>query len=369
MSYSPDTVAIYSVGLLGGSIGAGLKASGFRGRIIGLSSEASIRTALSLRCIDEGYGYSVLPDVIKRVNCLFLCPPINVIMQTLETLGSLSLPAGLVITDVGSTKCAISSCAQKTLPPHVDFIGGHPMAGSEKSGVAALDPFLFQNAMYILTPSQRCSIERCKDFAGFLERFLGCRCIFKDPVDHDRAVAAMSHVPHILAVALVNLVHHIEVLHPGTLKLAAGGFRDLTRIASSPFSLWSDILATNKDAIQSIIGEYIALLKEMQSGIGRESLRDVFDTAARTRREMPESNKGYANPLSNIVVLAKDQPGVIAELSSILAGEKINIKDMEVFKVREGDAGSIRIAFESPEVARKAVSILARRGFTARERN
>jgi prephenate dehydrogenase len=369
MAYNPDGVAIYSVGLLGGSIGAGLKESGYRGRIIGISSEKSIRTALSLGCIDEGYTYDRVNDIVTRVECVFLCSPISVILRTLETLGGFSLPQGLLITDVGSTKENIVSCAQRSLPPAVDFIGGHPMAGSEKSGVAALDPFLFQNATYILTPSKRCPVERSAAFAGFLEHFLGCHCIVMNPADHDRAVAAMSHVPHILAVALVNLAHRVEKLRPGTLKLGAGGFRDMTRVASAPFSLWSDILATNKDAIQSVMGDYIALLEEMKPAIGDQSLRNAFEGAARTRSEMPAANKGYTRPQCDIIVLAKDHPGMIAELSSILAAEKINIKDIEVLKVREGDAGSIRIAFESRSIAQLAVSILIDRGFMARERN
>jgi prephenate dehydrogenase len=369
MPHSPDRIGIYSVGLLGGSIGAGLKASGYRGKIIGLSSPASISTALNLGCIDEGAGYDSLPDVVGRVDCLFLCSPINVIKRTIEQLGKLPLPNGLVITDVGSTKFEIASCALKALPPSVVFIGGHPMAGSEKSGVAALDPFLFQNAKYILTPSERCPVERCKIFGDFLERYLGCRCILMDPVNHDHAVATMSHVPHILAVALVNLANQIEAANPGTLRLAAGGFRDMTRIASSPFSLWSDILATNTEAIRSVIDEYISLLTEMKPGIGSEALRAAFDDAARTRREMPMSNKGFVGPQSDIIVLTKDRPGMIADMSSALAGEHINIKDIEVLKVREGDAGSIRLSFESPAIAGKAVSILSAHGFIARERN
>ncbi len=369
MPYNPATVAIYGVGLLGGSIGAGLKESGYAGRIIGFSSEKSIGTALSLGYIDEGYGYDSLPGVIKRVDCLFLCSPIHAIMKTLQLLGTLPLPPGFLITDVGSTKWEITSCAEQTLPPEIDYIGGHPMAGSEQRGVGASDPFLFQNAMYILTPSGRTPIERHKDFAGFLEHFLGCRCILMDPVDHDRAVATMSHVPHILAVALVNLASRMEGRHPGTIKLAAGGFRDMTRIASSPFSLWSDILSTNKGAIQSVIRDYISIVKELQTGIENGSLEIAFEEAARTRRRIPASNKGYVNPQSDIIVVAKDQPGTIAEMSSALAGEGINIKDIEMLKVREGEAGSIRMSFESPEIARKAASMLSGRGFSARERN
>ena len=179
----------------------------------------------------------------------------------------------------------------------------------------------------------------------------------------------MSHVPHILAVALVNLASRVEGRHPGTLRLAAGGFRDMTRIASSPFSLWSDILETNKEAIRSVIDEYISLLTQIKPGIGSETLRADFDEAARTRREMPMSNKGFVNPQSDIIVLTKDRPGMIADMSGALALEHINIKDIEVLKVREGDAGSIRLSFESPDVASRAVSILSDHGFTARERN
>jgi prephenate dehydrogenase len=369
MPFNPESVAIYSVGLLGGSIGAGLKESGYRGRIIGISSEASIRTALSLGCIDEGHTYASARDVVSRVECLFLCSPIKVILQTLEALCAMPLPKGLLVTDVGSTKQQIVSCAAKALPEAVDFIGGHPMAGSEKSGVAALDPFLFQNATYVLTPSGRRAADRAGDFAAFLEHFLGCRCVIMDPAEHDHGVATMSHVPHILAVALVNLARRIEERRPGTIRLGAGGFRDMTRIASAPFSLWSDILSTNTGPVQSVIDDYMAILKEMRGEIGRESLGKDFEEAARTRSAMPAANKGYARPQIDIVVMAKDHPGMIAELSSVLAAENINIKDMEVLKVREGDAGSIRIAFESRSVAQQAVSILTGRGFMARERN
>jgi prephenate dehydrogenase len=369
MAYNPGSIAIYSVGLLGGSIGAGLKESGYSGRIIGLSSPASISTALELGCIDEGHPYDSLQNVVNRVECLFLCSPIKAIIRALENLGTLPLQSGLVITDVGSTKWAIDACAQKVLPPSVEFIGGHPMAGSEKSGVAALDPFLFQNAKYILTPSPRCPAQRCTEFGAFLEHYLGCRCILMDPAAHDHAVATVSHVPHILAVALVNLARQIEGGHPGTLRLAAGGFRDMTRIASSPFSLWSDILSTNSDAIRSVIDDYITLLKEIKPEIGKDSVQKAFDEAAQTRREMPMSNKGFTGPQSDIIVVTKDQPGMIAEMSGALARNHINIKDIEVLKVRENNAGSIRLSFESPAIARKAVSILIDHGFTARERN
>jgi len=369
MPFSPTTIAIHSVGLLGGSIGAGLKASGYSGRIIGLSSQAAIQKALSLGCIDEGHPYEALKNVIADVDCLFLCSPIRTIIQTIETLGTMPLPRGLIITDVGSTKSEIAAAARKTLPSSVHFIGGHPMAGSEKGGVSASDPFLFQNAMYILTPPKNVPSGLVADFAVFLERFLGCKHLILDCESHDRVVAAVSHVPHLLAVALVNLAQKAEDAMPGTLKLAAGGFRDMTRIASAPYALWNDILSTNKHSIRPYLEEFRGILSDIETGLMADTLGPIFENAVQTRCGIPQGNKGFIIEPNDILVVAKDQPGIIAELSTALAREQINIKDIEVLKVREGEAGTIRLAFESQTIARKAVSILTGLGFVARERN
>jgi prephenate dehydrogenase len=369
MEYNPLSIAIYGVGLLGGSIGAGLKASGYTGKIIGLSSPASIDAARTLGIIDEGHGYDALETVAGRVDCMFLCTPITVIMKTLKALGEMRLPQGLVISDVGSTKSEIVACALAALPESVVFIGGHPMAGSEKSGVAACDPFLFQNAMYLLTPHAGALGPSSVEFGAFLEKFLGCRSAIVAPDEHDAIVASVSHVPHLLAVALVNLARLTEEAHPETLKMAAGGFRDMTRIASAPFSMWRDIFKTNKNAIRPLLDAYIDILRTMQTELASDGLQGRFEEAARTRREIPSANKGFMHPQTDILVVAKDQPGIIAELSAALAGKRINIKDIEVLKVREGEAGTIRMAFESKETARSAVAVLSAVGFTARERD
>ena len=369
MPFTPSTIALYSVGLLGGSIGAGLKASGYSGRIIGLSSRSSIEKALSLGCIDEGHPYDALKDIIADVDCLFLCSPIRTIIRTIETLGGMSLPAGLIITDVGSTKSEISAAARRALPASVQFIGGHPMAGSEKSGVLASDPFLFQNAIYILTPGKNTPSPLVDDFAAFLERLLGCRRLILDCEVHDRVVAAVSHVPHLLAVALVNLARKTDNAAPGALKLAAGGFRDMTRIASAPYELWHDILLTNKASIRPLLEEFRNILGDMERGLMTDTLEPAFEDAVSTRGEIPMGTKGFITQPNDILVVARDQPGIIAKLSTEIARENINIKDIEVLKVREGEAGTIRMAFESQTIARKAVSILSGLGFTARERN
>jgi prephenate dehydrogenase len=367
MEFIPNTIAIYSVGLLGGSLGLALKQSGYKGTIIGLSSSAAIKDALAFGCIDEGYGYDKLGEIVKRCDLLFLCSPINTIIDTIRTLSTIDLPNGLVISDVGSTKQDIVEVS-KLLPEGVHFIGGHPMAGSEKSGPSAADPFLFQNAIYVLSALTENATDLENSFALFLQKYLGCRTLYLNPATHDHIAATVSHVPHLLAVALVLLARQTEEKIPGTLTLAAGGFRDMTRIASASYSMWHDILTTNKQAIETQLDSYIEILGIIKRNLQEDSLSDAFDSARETRSRISSSGKGFIHPLSEILVRAKDQPGFIASLSKLLADKNYNIKDIEVVKVREGEGGTIRLAFDSSEISCKAIAVLTENGFSARER-
>ena len=367
-NFNPRTITICSVGLLGGSLGLAFKTSGFKGTIIGLSSRKNIDAAKSLGCIDEAFGYDALPEVIGRTDLLVLCSPINAIIDTIKKLGAVTLPRDLVITDVGSTKREIMDTAKRYLPAHVRFVGGHPMAGSEKSGAAHADPYLFQNAVYVLVPASEKSEEPDRALSSFLERYLGCKPIFLDARTHDAIAATVSHVPHMLAVALMMFAEQAEKEMPGTIRLAAGGFRDMTRIASAPYAMWHDILSTNRDVIVHGIDGYIAVLREIKRRLAKDSLQTMFAKAARARDRIPARSKGCISDLSEITVAAKDRPGFIASVSAALAAKKININDIEVLKVREGEGGAIRLAFASRENARKAVAVLATAGFSARER-
>jgi prephenate dehydrogenase len=371
MIFNPKTITIYSVGLLGGSIGLALKNSGFKGRIIGLSSPEKLQIALNLGCIDEGFPYEKLGEVVSRTDLLILCSPISVIMETIQKLAGMPLPKEIVITDVGSTKKNICEMAAGELPKQVQgvhFLGGHPMAGSEKSGPSAADPYLFQNAIHVLTPPNGTPADKDRDIARFFEHYLGSRTLFLDPDRHDRIVAAVSHLPHLLAVALVNAVQETETKMPGTLDLAAGGFRDMTRIAGARYDLWHDILLTNKNALSPLIDGMIERLSDMKQRLRNNTLREIFEQSQKTRSHIPINAKGFIRQLAEVLVVAKDQPGIIARIATSLAAEKVNINDIEVLKVREGEGGTIRLAFDSAAVAGRAVDILQKAGFQARER-
>jgi prephenate dehydrogenase len=367
--FAPKNVVIYSVGLLGGSIGLGLKNSGFKGRITGCSSPATLPRALDLGCIDIGYPYDRLADAVHDADLVFLCSPIDAIKKAIDRLSTLTLPQGLVITDVGSTKREIVEHAEATLSRHVSFTGGHPMAGSEKSGATASDPYLFQNAVYVLTRTGGVASDADRDLAAFLERYLGCRTLFLDPLVHDRIVAAVSHVPHLLAVALVNAAQEVDNSIPGTLALAAGGFRDMTRIAGAPYALWRDIFATNREAIEPFLDLVIARLADIKVRLRDQTLEGCFESSRQTRSRIPTTAKGFIRQLAEVLVVVKDQPGIVAGIASALAEKNININDIEVLKVREGEGGTIRLAFDGQAVAHAAVVTLQKAGFNARERN
>jgi prephenate dehydrogenase len=368
MKMKNNTIAIYSVGLLGASIGLAFKESGFKGKIIGFSSKSSLEKSIELGCIDEGYGYEELQNRIGDVDILFLCSPINTIIDTIKKMASMKLPDGIVITDVGSTKLDIINAAT-CLPSHVHFVGGHPMAGSEKSGPSAADPFLFQNAIYVLSNKNGTETDLEKSMAVMLKQYLGCRTIFLNPSTHDHIAATVSHVPHLLAVALVLLARETDEKTAGTLTLAAGGFRDMTRIASASYPMWHDILVTNKTEIAKQLDKYIDILGSIKEMLANNSLNTAFEKSRETRSRVSSSGKGFISQMSEVLIHAKDQPGFIASVATILTSNNINIKDIEVVKVREGEGGTIRLAFESPEISRRAISLLVEQGFSARERN
>lgn len=179
---------------------------------------------------------------------IILATPVQQTVKMLREIANSGIERELTITDVGSTKQKVVHFAEKTLPKHYQFIGGHPMAGSHKSGVIAAKDFLFENAFYILTPAKetnRQAVDRLKD----LLKGTNAHFIEMTPEEHDGVTSVISHFPHIVAASLVHQAHHFEEQFPLVKRFAAGGFRDITRIASSNPAMWRDILLHNKNKI------------------------------------------------------------------------------------------------------------------------
>jgi prephenate dehydrogenase len=360
-------VALVGVGLIGGSMGLALRRSGFAGEIVGVSRPATLDQAVALGAIDRGWDYSQLALAVDGADLVVLCTPIRSILELLSPLADCVRP-GALVTDVGSTKRCIMARATEVLPAGVDFVGGHPMAGSEKAGVTAADPFLFQNAIYILVPGPAVPASRYAGFIALLQG-LGANVLELSVDVHDQVVAAISHLPQMIATSLVRLAGELNRGNAYFLALAAGGFRDLTRIASSPFApVWEDICHTNADQIGQMIDRYIGVLEDVRARLGSADLADDFAFANRIRDALPRDSKGFIHRLFELLVLAEDRPGVIAEIAGALGQDGININDIEIMKVREGEGGTIRLGFDSDGAAERALATLGRLGYQARRR-
>lgn len=361
------TIAIVGVGLIGGSFGLALKRKGFLGKIIGVDRPGNLENALQRGAIDRACTREQLREGVEEADLIFLAAPIHVILRQLEEISDY-VKEGAVITDAGSIKRQIVKTAEAHLPRRCDFIGSHPMAGSEFKGINAADHFLFENATWVLTPDDAISRSKVRALVELVE-LTGAKVLIMDPRLHDEIAAAVSHLPQMAALALMNLAADKNEQSPYFLKMAAGGFRDMTRIASSPYGIWKSICQTNSDMISAYIDFYIEELRRVKGMIKEpDELERYFSKAAANRLSIPTDTKGFLTPQFEISVTAIDRPGIIASMATILADNKINIKDMEVLKIRENEGGTFRLAFSSENDQVNAIELLRAKGFDCRKR-
>lgn len=362
-----ERISIIGVGLIGGSLGLALKRTGFAGEIVGVSRAETIQQAVALGAVDRGVGYDDLDAGVGQSDLVVVCSPIQHIVDLLPSVMA-TVPAGALVTDAGSTKRRIVQAATSAGRDDAWFVGGHPMAGSEKTGVSAADPFLFENAIYVLVPNDAVP-DGLHQSLRDLVRSIGARVLELSADAHDTVVAGISHLPQLLATCLVEMVGQLddESDEKAFLALAAGGFRDMTRIASSPFEpVWRDIYGTNADRVQDMAARFGQSLQRLAGQVGQTDLAASFDTANRVRDGIPRDTKGFVHRLSEILVVCEDKPGVVAHIATGLSAEGVNINDIEVVKVREGTGGTLRLGFDGNDAAHKALQVLAQLGYEAR---
>ena len=280
-------VAIVGLGLLGGSWGLALKKAGFRGHIVGYARRAETREeALSKGAVDE--GFADVTEGVHGADLVILATPVTVILDHLRRLEPHLAPRAL-LTDVGSTKRRICARAAELYTQGPLFLGGHPMAGKERSGLENADPRLFENARYVLTPLQPEHLNdgRVQAFRALVTA-IGARPLTSDPAAHDLAVAYLSHLPQLLSSGLASLIEEKHTAGDLSLELAATGFRDMTRLAESPYSVWRDICLTNLENIQMALEALTQKLESMEFHLGDRELEREFEQAARLRDKLRE---------------------------------------------------------------------------------
>ena len=358
-------------GLIGGSIARALKE---------LLNETPALTAFQYGATpsrsltlakEDGVLDTITTNLVDFASCdmIFLCAPVQKNIEYLAQLKDI-IRADCLLTDVGSVKGNIHEKVTELGLEHC-FIGGHPMTGSEKTGYEHSNTLLLENAYYILTPTTQTKDNVLEEYTS-LVKTMGAIPIVLDPIEHDKITAAISHVPHIIAAQLVNLIQNAGPLEPKMRLLAAGGFKDITRIASSSPEIWEHICMSNKESICDMLTRYQDSLEEAKQMIlaGKESeLYHMFDIAGNYRDSIPAKAKGVLITPYELFVDIKDETGALALLATLLSLHGISIKNIGIINNREFEQGVLRIEFYDKEAVAKATKVLETNGYHIYIRN
>ncbi len=347
IAMTDSTVAFIGLGLIGGSIARALK----RARP-DICIMAYMRTRSKLEQAKQEGVIDVILDGIGEAllecDLIFLCTPVEYNAQYLTQLCPFLKP-GALLTDVGSTKTKIHEEVARQGLSHC-FVGGHPMAGSEKTGYESSSDHLLENAYYIVTPPEGTGSplsDNARRLIAVAET-IGALPLVLDYREHDRIVAAISHLPHLIASSLVNLVKDSDTPE-GTMKqVAAGGFKDITRIASASPEMWEQICMTNTAPITDMLERYIAslnqILEEVRTGQS-DAVYRLFETSREYRNSITDRVKGSIEPSYAFSVDVADEIGAISTIAVILAAKGISIKNIGINNNREHGEGALKIAF------------------------
>lgn len=356
-------VAIFGVGLIGGSIALCLKGQP-NIKVVGYSNRQSSCDKYVQRGVVDEATTSVEEAAIDA-DVIFLCVPVGLLDDYMNQLSKLPLKQGCIITDVGSTKSSVMRSAKIFEHTGLIFIGGHPMAGSERSGVEAASGRLLENAFYVLTTDEgtpQAAVDKLVELLSYTRAHI----VYADADEHDAIVGAISHLPHLIAVGLVNQVRSYNEDNGLYELLAAGGFRDITRIASGDPMLWRDILIDNKDVLlrllkdwQTEMLDFVHMLESSDGG----AIEEAFSKAGDFRSKMPERRKGMIHSIYECYVDIPDHPGIIGSIASDLGNAQINLSNIQIIENREHIPGVLKLSFRKQEFLDQAVVLLTDQGY------
>ena len=353
------TIYIAGLGLIGASMALGIKRDHPDYEILGYNrSQASRDIALERGMIDRATdnfaSFAPLADII------ILSLPIQQTLDFIEKLASLDLKEGVIISDAGSTKSAIVATADKCFADKpVRFVGAHPMAGSHKTGAASADVNLFENAYYIFTPSSLTTQDTLEEMKGLLSG-LHARFIEIDATEHDRVTSQISHFPHILASGLMEQTASYAEEHEMTRRFAAGGFRDMTRIAESEPGMWTSILLSNRETIMERIEDFKGRLDEIEQAISKgdeNQIWNFFNQAREQRQAMEIHKRGGVDSSYDLYIDVPDEEDVILRILELLRGTSlVNIHINE--ENREDVHGILQISFKNAQDLKRAEQVI-----------
>ncbi len=359
-------IGFIGLGLIGGSLARAFRKSDPSHHIMAYSPQISETS----QALSEGVVNSVCEQndtAFSSCDVIFLCAPVQTNITYLPFLKETARP-DCILTDVGSVK-GIMKEAAVSCGLSERFIGGHPMAGTEKSGYENSSDHLLENAWYFITPSEKSDPSSVSRYHSLIESIHALPLVIS-PEQHDRIVAGVSHLPHILASSLVNTVKGLDSEEEYMKLVAAGGFRDITRIASSSPDVWEQICLTNKDSILESMDFFIRTVEHARSCIASGSgpeLHRMFTSSRDYRDSLDDTKRGSVPRQYVLYVDLCDEAGGIATVTTLLAMSAINIKNVGILHNREFEEGVLRIEFYDKPSRNHSEEILRKRNYTVRK--
>lgn len=362
------TCGFIGLGLIGGSIAKALRRTYPRCRLIAYDTRReSVELALSEGIINT--AAHAIDENFSDCDYIFLCAPVSHNDENLLKVRKYLSPSCL-LTDVGSVKTDIHNHIA-ALGLEAQFIGGHPMAGSERTGYVNSRALLLENAYYILTPTDSVPAEKIDAYRE-LAASLGAIPLILSYEQHDYVTAAVSHLPHIIAASLVNLIRDSDSPDGIMKMIAAGGFKDITRIASSSPDMWQQICLTNTANINNLLRDYMDSLERIQSQLlsaQDTAVYSFFEDARNYRDSFIGSSNGPIKASYTINIEIADEPGALAAIATILALNNISIKNIGIVHNREAEDGVLRIEFYAEESIEAARQILEAKGYVVHQKH
>jgi prephenate dehydrogenase len=340
-------VALIGTGLIGGSIGLALTRAGVTVRAYDVDPEQAAALVAMGGAADVADS---LEGAASEAEIVIVATPVGRVAELVVE----ALDAGAtVVTDVGSVKGPILREVELARPDLATrFVGGHPMAGSEQDGLAGAEVDLFAGATWVLTPTERTDADAHTAVRSLVAE-LGAEIIEVTPAHHDAMVAVVSHVPQLAATTLMDVASTTGEEQSILLRLAAGGFRDMTRIAAGDPGIWPDICIANRDAIVAGLDDYVRALAVVRGFVAAgdaDALLNVLERARSARRNLPR-RATVEGPLVELRVPVPDRPGVLAEITMLASRLSVNIADLEIAHSMEGDTGVIVMVVPEAGVA------------------
>lgn len=350
-------IGIIGLGFLGGSLAKSLIKTDKVNKIIAYDKNVESLILAKKEKVITDYT-EIIDKSFYECDIIFICTPVKTIPSIAEKLDNI-VNKNCILTDIGSTKKTIIEKA-KTL--NREFIGGHPMVGSERAGYQTSKDFLFENSYYIITKSKK-STERALNLLQELVLSINAIPILIDENEHDFITATISHVPHVIASSLVSLVKQLDNENEIMKNLAAGGFKDITRIASADPVMWENICTENKDEILKVLSIFKKIINEFENNItNSEKIYNFFESSKKYRDSFI-NRKINGNTLPELNIRIKDENGAIAKIATVLDKNNIGIRNLEIMNNRENNFGTLKVIFSNYEQMEEGYNILSNIGY------